>query len=393
MRDITERLQIEQKLRDSQKIESLGLLAGGLAHDFNNLLTTILGYASLSDGELPRESPVRVYLSEIEQASRRASELCHQLLAYAGRGRVVVGPINLSTLVDESIRLLRLSISTKAVLNLQLEPHLPFINGDASQLRQVVMNLLMNASDALNGREGAIDIRTGIRNFTAQELKLKLFGDQLPAGEYLFLEVADTGSGMTPEVKAKLFDPFFTTKSKGRGLGMAAVLGIVKVHHGAIRVESEIGQGSQLQLLFPAFAGTVLQESRAASRMLRGHGLVLVVDDEEIVRKLAVRMARSLGFETVEARDGQEAVEWVSERGDSLRAILLDMTMPRLNGREAYLAIRQRYPSLPILVMSGFSASEVTTNFINSRYVGFLQKPFSQQDLSNGLQSLLVSET
>jgi two-component system, cell cycle sensor histidine kinase and response regulator CckA len=389
LRDITDRLAVERKLRETQKIESLGLLAGGVAHDFNNLLTSILGYASLSESALPPDTPVKDFLAEIERAGRRASELCQQLLAYAGRGRVVVGPINLSKLVDECVRLARLTVSTRATLSLHLAPDLPHFSGDASQFRQVIMNLVMNASDALGEHEGVITITTGSKPFNRDQLSRGIFGDQMRPGEYVYLEVTDTGCGMDAATKAKIFDPFFTTKPGGRGLGMAAVLGIVKVHRGSIRVESTPGAGTTLTLVFPCGETTSAPAANPRAPVRVGEGMILVVDDEEVVRNLTVRMVKSLGFQTREARDGQEAVEVVRRDGATLRAVLLDMTMPRLNGREAYAAIRKIVSNLPVLVMSGYSAAEVVTSFEDRHFVGFLQKPYSQLDLADALNALL----
>jgi len=240
-----------ERLRQTQKAESLGLLASGLAHDFNNLLTAILGNASLSLLETPADSLIRPYLQEIEMAGQRAADLCHQLLVYAGRGRIDVGPIDLAQLVRESVGLLQPFVSKKARITLDLQPDLPYLHGDASQIQQIVTSLVTNASDALQDREGTVAIRVGRDRFNADRLQGKTFGDRIPPGEYLFLEVEDTGCGMDQATRERIFDPFFTTKTNGRGLGLATVHGIVRSHGGAIRVESVPDQGTLFCLLFP----------------------------------------------------------------------------------------------------------------------------------------------
>ncbi len=388
MVDVTRRRELEERLRETQRMESLGLLAGGLAHDLNNLLTTVLGHAGLAAAALPEASPVRASLAAIEEASVRAAEMCHGLLGYAGRGRVVVGPADLAALAEESVRLIRLSVSPAARLALDLPAGLPAANVDASQMRQVVMNLVMNASDALGGREGEIRVTAAEVRWGRDELDAMVLGRELAEGRYVLLEVADTGCGMDEGTRRRVFDPFFTTKPSGRGLGMAAVLGIVKAHGGAVQVRSAAGEGTAVRLVLPAGGAGSLAPPRPEAPAGHWSGTVLVADDEGSVRHLACLMLESLGFDTVRARDGVEALEVAREGWPTLRLVLLDMTMPRMGGREACAAIRELAPGLPVLVMSGYSESGLPA----APGVGFLKKPFKMAELADALRALLGVE-
>ena len=312
-RAAVERKEFERKLQETQKLESLGLLAGGIAHDFNNILTGILGNASLAALELPSSSPVMDNLKSIQQGSRRAADLCRQLLAYTGKGHLVVQNLSLNRLVEETAHLLKLSVSKKAVLNFDFHPALPAIEADPTQIRQVIMNLVINASDAIGDESGVIRLSTGLLY-----LDRKILGDvgllgapELPDGAYAYLEVSDSGCGMSAETQARIFDPFFTTKFTGRGLGLSAVLGIVRSHRGALTLVSRPGSGTTFKLLFPCVSGdaetvVAVRETKAT---WRGQGCVLVVDDEATVRSTAGAMLKRLGFEVVLANDGLEGVE------------------------------------------------------------------------------------
>jgi len=327
----TAQAELERKLLETQKLESLGVLAGGIAHDFNNILTGILGNASLAAVELPAGSPVQERLDQVHQAAMRAADLCKQMLAYSGKGRFVVQKIDLGSLVEETTPLLEISISKKAVLRFDLMRGLPPVEADATQVRQVIMNLVINAYEAIGERSGVIMVSTSLARVDRAYLGGTLLAPELPEGDYVCLEITDTGCGMSPETQMKIFDPFFTTKFTGRGLGLAAVLGIMRGHKGALKVYSELGRGTTFRLLFPRASGVAeaLALSAPARPAWRGQGRVLVADDEETVRATTGAMLRALGFEPRLVADGQQAVEAFCMAPDDFALVLLDLTMPR----------------------------------------------------------------
>jgi PAS domain S-box-containing protein len=371
--DLTERKQLEAQVLHAQKLESLGVLAGGIAHDFNNLLVAILGNADLARADLPPGSPVADYLSDIETAARRAADFCRQLLAYAGKGRYHVEPCDLSAICGELGRILESGLSQQATLRLELAPDLPAVEADAAQLRQVVMNLATNAAEAIGDHPGTITITTASRD--VDELALRsVHGAELAPGRFAVLEVADTGSGMDAETLARLFDPFFSTKFPGRGLGMAAVLGIVRAHHGGIAIATRPGHGTTVTVLLPARGGPAAGQRRRTG-VRGGKGMVLLVDDEETVRTVGRRMLERLGFRVLIARDGQEALDLVRTRAE-IGCVILDLTMPRLDGVEAFQELRRLRPSLPIVISSGYSEQQVMARFAGQALAGYLQKPY-----------------
>ncbi len=386
-----ERRQLELQIQQAQKLESLGLLAGGIAHDFNNLLTAILAHAGLALGDLPPESPVRGNLLQIEKASYRASDLCRQLLAYAGRVQLLAEPLNLSDLVGELLPLLKVSISKKVALECHFPERLPSIEGDPTQLRQVVMNLVINASEAIGNNEGVIAITTGEQNCDEAYLReLRRPGTAAP-GHYVYLEFTDNGCGMDAETQAKIFDPFFTTKFTGRGLGLAAVLGIAQSHHCAIKVQSARGQGTTFRLLFPASTKIVAHvEPLASSEQWRGSGTVLVVDDEEPVREAASVLVERLGFRAVKATDGCEAIELFKRCAEQITCVLLDVTMPRMGGEEVARELKRLRPDVPILLTSGYTEQEITRRFADQPVAGFISKPYQMSALAAVLRQILA---
>ena len=379
---------MEQKLQQTQKLESLGILAGGIAHDFNNLLTGVLGNASLARMDLPPSSPVQPYLQQIEQSSQRAADLCKQMLAYSGKGRFVVQRVNLSHLVEDGIPLLHVSVAKDASIKLRLAHPLPAVNADATQLRQILMNLVINASDAIGSRPGAIEIRTGVVEVDTAYLATTHLAPNLPGGRYVYLEVSDTGSGMDAETLKRIFDPFFTTKFTGRGLGLAAVLGIVRGHLGALNVSSEPGRGTTFTLLLPEVEGHAddLVAPAPPRSAWRGSGRVLIIDDEEAVRRAAAQMLKSIGFESVAAVDGRQGLDLFAAHPDAFQAILLDLTMPRLDGAKTFDQLNRLTRKVPIVVMSGFSEQEAMSQFDPGEIAGFLQKPFKPEELQAILQ-------
>ncbi len=394
LRSEDERLRFERKLQETQKLESLGILAGGIAHDFNNLLTAILGNASLAKLELAPDSPTVKSLDEIEMAADRASELCAQMLAYAGQGRFIVSRVDLSAVVMETLELMQASVSKRAKLELHLAEKLPPVHGDTAQLRQVLMNLVTNASEALGEGHGTITIRTSRVSAEPAWLIDAQLVPEIFEGEYVMLEITDTGCGMNPEVASRMFEPFFTTKFTGRGLGLAAVLGIARSHRGALKVESRLGQGTSFQLALPAigvFPTGGASGGDAEARPLF-HATVLAVDDEAPVRRTVTRALEMLGCKVVAAEDGVVALQRVRQYGRPFDLVLLDLTMPQMDGVETLRELRRLRPDLPVILMSGFAQTQAMARFGEHRLAGFLQKPFKLDDLSRLVGRVLTEQ-
>jgi len=385
-----ERKKIEDRMQHAQKLESLGVLAGGIAHDFNNLLVSMLGNAGLAMMELAPESPARKTVQSIEDAALRAAELTKQLLAYSGKGKFHVEPINLSQLVEEMTHLLKVSISKKVVLRTRLASTLPAINADAAQLQQVVMNLIINASEAFADNIGDIVVSTGVTDADRAYLSETLLGQQLPEGRYVYLEVSDTGCGMNKETRDRIFDPFFTTKFLGRGLGLAAVLGIVRGHGGAIKLYSESGHGTSFKILFPSSqeAAPTVKQSREAI-VWRGTGTILIVDDEEDVRMVAAKMLQKAGFSVIMAEDGRTGVRLFRTHLDEISVVLLDMTMPDMSGEEVFRAIRTIRQDARVIVSSGYNEQETISLFQGKGLAGFIQKPYQPMQLIEKVREIL----
>ncbi len=386
----TERQALERKLQESQKLESLGVLAGGIAHDFNNLLSGVLGNASLARMDLPAESPVQPFLEQIEYAAKRAADLCRQMLAYSGKGRFVVLRLDLNALIEETTRLLQVSISKRAVLKFSLADALPSVMGDATQLRQVVMNLVINASEAVGEKSGFISITTGLTRADRGYLAGTFSAPDLPDGDYVYLEIADNGGGMPPDIQARIFDPFFTTKFTGRGLGLAAVLGIIRGHKGALKVFSEAGWGTTFKILLPCAEGPADLPAAATPSLAGwcGSGMALVIDDEETVRVTTARMLEALGFATRLADNGRTGVEEFRATPDAFALVVLDLTMPHMDGEEAFHKIIGLRPGARVLLMSGFNEQEAIARFTGKGLAGFLQKPFNLPALREKLQQV-----
>ncbi|MCA9200888.1 MAG: PAS domain-containing protein, partial [Planctomycetales bacterium] len=345
-----DRRQMEAQMQHAQKLESLGVLAGGIAHDFNNLLATILGYTELALQEVAENPSAKQYLAEAVQGVNSATDLTRQLLAYSGKGRIMAERTDLSTLVTETSRLLDVSISKKCTLNYQLDPHLPACEVDIGQIRQVIMNLIINASEAIGDDIGVISIHTYARKFHKSELESLRLSQELQEGEFVVLDVSDTGCGIAADMQKKLFDPFFSTKFAGRGLGLAAVQGIIHTHGGAISVESQLHQGAKFRVLLPASDKPVKPKTvrPEKSESWQGQGTVLIADDEETVLKLTDRMVRRLGFQTIIATDGEQAVSQFQNHADEICVVLLDVTMPKLDGLQVLSKIRDVNPQTPV---------------------------------------------
>jgi PAS domain S-box-containing protein len=376
------RLQLERTILEGQKLESLGLLAGGIAHDFNNFLTTIIGNVGLAMLEIPGDSELLPYLHTIETATRRAADLSRQMLAYSGKGRFIVSAMNVNELVKEMATLLHVSIGKQVRLQFNFDPDVPLVEMDATQIRQVVMNLIVNASDALGDQPGAITIRTGVIGADSQYMAGAHLSPDLPPGRYAFIEVADTGVGMDAATMARIFDPFFTTKFTGRGLGLAAVQGIVRTHRGMLKVQSEPGQGSTFRVLLPGVDAPA-QEPAAAlpPPSVYGSGMILIIDDEPAIRQTVTHMLRRLGFQTLQAAESAGGLAALHKHGDAIVLVLLDMTMPGMNGEQTLAAIREQGIATPVVLISGYYQNESVSQLIASGAAGFLHKPFTLDEL------------
>jgi PAS domain S-box-containing protein len=389
-RDITDQRNLEQQMLHSQKLESLGVLAGGIAHDFNNLLTGILGNADLAKTEMSPLAPSRASLEGIEVAARRAADLCRQLLAYSGRGRFIIQPLSLQELVEEMGHLVSVSISKKVVLKYHFSQGVPAVDADATQLRQVVMNLIVNASEAIGERSGVISVTVGLAQCDAGYLKGCLGADEIEPGDYVYLEVADTGHGMDKATVDRIFDPFFSTKFTGRGLGLAAVLGIVRGHHGAIKVYSEPGRGSTFKLLLPASETSARKlEPKPAAAPYHASGKILLADDEETIRNLGRRMLQRAGFEVVVAADGRETIDKFRAEKEAFTLVILDLTMPHLDGEACYREIRQLKPGVKVILSSGYNEQDIVNRFAGKGLAGFVQKPYTTEELLSKVREAL----
>lgn len=397
--DITERkwaedkrLQLERQMQQTQKLESLGVLAGGIAHDFNNLLTIILGNASLALDELPSVSPAYGSLRAIEESSLRAAELCRQMLAYSGKGQFVIENILLGSLIEDMVSLLKASVSKKAILNLNLRESLPALRGDPSQIRQIIMNLVINASEAIGEHSGVITVSSGVMECSREYLNETYLDESVAEGLYVWVEVSDTGCGMEEDIQHRIFEPFFTTKFTGRGLGLSAVLGIVRGHQGTLKVYSEPGRGTTFKVLFPALPdekASLTHSSDHVSADWKGTGTILLVDDEESVRTLGVRMLERIGFTVVSAMDGHEAIDIYREQRDDIVLVLLDLTMPYMDGEETFRELRRIDPTVRVVMSSGYTESEIAPRFAGKRLSGFLQKPYALNELTKCLRYAL----
>jgi PAS domain S-box-containing protein len=416
--EITERRQaeeahraLERKLLETQKLESLGVMAGGIAHDFNNLLVAILGNAELALLDLPPDSPARDSIQQVQIASRRAAELTGQMLAYSGRGRFIVEPVWLNMLIAEMTTLLHASIPKRVHLHTNLAPELPLIEADATQIRQVIMNLVINASEAIEsaatnsdpGADGEVTVTTWLCQTDSAYLATTYPSPDLPPGKYVALEVADTGAGMDQATLDRIFEPFFTTKFTGRGLGLAAVLGIVRGHRGTLKINSTLGQGTTITVLLPAIqqlsahdqampleenGQETLSSPPSSSALHPQVSTVLVIDDEPSVRNVARRMLERLGYQLLFAEEGVAGLEQYREHAAMIAAVLLDLTMPRMSGEEVYQELRRLDPGARVVVMSGYSAEEMRARFPASARIAFLQKPFTPEALGEALRAV-----
>ncbi len=385
--DITERKKLEARLASGQKLESLGVLAGGIAHDFNNLLTSILGFADLALSEVDDTSAAHQYIQRVVDGAHSAAELVRQMLAYSGKGKFLVEPLQLNELIHDMTHLLQVSISKKSVLQQCLADDLPFIEGDSAQLRQVIMNLIINASESI-AESGEITITTGVMHCDRDYLSQLHLGEDLQPGRYVYCEVKDSGCGMSVDTAARLFDPFFTTKLTGRGLGMAAVLGIVRAHHGAIHLHTQEDVGTVFRVLLPPAEPIAKPQPASPAGNWQGKGLVLVVDDEEMVRYMVSIMLEKMGYDVITANDGLAGVEQYAQHADTINFVLLDMTMPQMNGEEAFREMRKIRPDVRVLLSSGYGEQETMQRFTGQGLAGFIQKPYRYEELLRAVSAV-----
>ena len=387
--DITERKQAERSQLQHQTRESLCLLAGGISHDFNNLLGAMIGHVELARMEVPETDPVLARLQAIEDLITRASGLVEQILAYAGRGRYQVQTLDLNHQVEEVTRVMRSSLGGKTCLDWEPAPSLPPMEGRLAQIQQVIVNLVVNAAEAVNPQNGLIAIRTGSRCLERAELQQDFPGQALKPGPYLILEVADNGKGMAPDVRQRIFEPFFSTKAGGRGLGLAAVQGIVRSHGGGIQVVSQKERGTSFRLAFPAVAEAVPALATAADGAFVGSGTVLVVDDEQALREVAVEALQHMGFETLEAADGLEALQVFQDHPEDIQLVVMNLTMPRMDGGQAFDELRRAGLKAPVLLSSGSDQEEALRRFQGRGLAGFLQRPYRYPDFVEAVRGAL----
>ncbi len=384
--DITQLRRAEERLRETYKLESIGMLAGGVAHDFNNLLVGVLGNASLAQEELPAGHPASELMQEILISGERAAHLTRQLLAYAGKGTFYIEALDLSDVAAQMRGLMQPSISRKIELHFELEPHLPVVEADRSQVQQAVMNLVLNGAEAIGSEAGSISVRTGIEEVKEGAARQELAVGELHEGQYIFLEVRDSGPGMDAVTRTRVFDPFFSTKFAGRGLGLAAVSGIVRAHRGALKLATAPGQGTCFTLYFPArgqVSPGVAEEAPAAT----GAATVLVIDDEESVRQFATKTLERSGFQVLAAANGAAAIE-MCRRHPEVGLVLLDLSMPGRSGHEVLPELRKLLPEVPIIVSSGYSEHETMGRFAGQQVKAFLPKPYTSKRLSGLALSL-----
>jgi PAS domain S-box-containing protein len=406
IRDLTDQRQVqatqrenEEALQQAQKLESIGVLAGGIAHDFNNLLTGIMGNAGLARRAVLASRPEQAesLLRDVLTASERAADLTRQLLAYAGKGRFVIQQVDLCKLVRDVSALIRASISKKITLVLDIPEESIFVDADRAQLQQLVMNLVINGGEAIGEQPGTLTVRIRTEQLVERRGEPRTEGFPITPGDYVRIDVTDTGEGMDGETRSRIFEPFFTTKFLGRGLGLSAALGIVRGHRGAIGVRSAPGRGTSFTVLLP-----IPRETRRASRSsghlpaereLEGAGVILVADDEESIRSLVCSVLEETEYTVETAADGAEAVERLRELGDAVKLVLLDLTMPVLGGVEAAAELRRVAPEIPIVAMSGYGDIEVMQRFSQVGVIDFLPKPFSPDQLAAKVRDALEPMT
>ncbi|MDD5285214.1 MAG: response regulator [Desulfuromonadaceae bacterium] len=397
-RDITERkraedqrLHLEQQFHHAQKLESLGVMAGGIAHDFNNILTVILGHCYMAREDLITEHEYKAAFQKVESASNRAADLCRQMLTYAGKSPLVQTRVNLLSLVDEVAKMLHAAIKKNISITLDLKQDVPQIKGDSGQIQQIIMNLIINAAEAIGDANGTIKILLTEAAFKADQAEVDTFGTFIKVGRYACLEVTDTGIGMDEETQKRIFEPFYSTKFTGRGLGMSAIQGIIKSHEGLLLLTTSPGVGTTFKVLFPlseTFDGFVTAPATLIPFKKSG-GTILLVDDEQALRNVGAALLNSMGFRALTAQDGREALEIFFERGREIDVVMLDLLMPLMGGIDTYHELRKTDTNIPILICSGYELESVAHVINNDQYAGFVPKPYKPDELQNVIVKMM----
>ena len=384
-------LELESQLRQAAKMEALGVLAGGVAHDFNNVLATILGNAELALEISSPENEIKILLSEIIEASQRAGNFCQQMLAYSGNGKVSISQFELGALLPQLSSLVQAALSKKTKLVYMLQEEPIFLEGDENQLLQVIMNLVINAADSLGNNEGEINVGTKLTQYDLKKLRQIAPQEELPAGEYVQLTVSDNGCGIDASKLDRIFDPFYTTKATGRGLGLAAVKGIVVAHHGVIQIKSKPGKGTTFTVLLPTIASPECRKpvSKPLAETI-SRKCILVADDDHNLRSIVCRWLKHSGFDVLEAADGQQAVDAFCQDPDSIDCVLLDLSMPKLSGDEVHREIKSVRAGIPILLMSGYAEQEIMDRFDGTELTAFLQKPVPATDIVAAIRGAIA---
>ncbi|MBF0224486.1 MAG: response regulator [Desulfobacterales bacterium] len=381
------RKKAEEKMLQTQKFESLGIMAGGVAHDFNNLLQIMLGFSDLILANAPPNSSINKWTAEIMKAGQRASKLTNSMLAYVGKGKFVFEKMNLSQVTEEMKQLIESSISKKVDLEYNLNTDIPLIKVDPVQIEQIIMNLVINASESLNDNNGKVAIETGSMHASESFLKDTYIDDNLSSGLYAYIQVSDTGCGMSKETIEKIFDPFFTTKFTGRGLGLPVMLGIVRIHKGAIEVKSKINEGSIFRVLFPAVEHESTQKEKHDKPIFQkiNKKTILIIDDEESILSLAEEILKENGYEAIIADEAAKGIEILAKNKDKVDIVILDFTMPKMNGCEALKELKQVKNNIKIILSSGYNKDDIAKKIDLQELTGFLHKPYTSEELINEL--------
>ena len=384
---------MKQQFQQAQKLESLGALAGGIAHDFNNILTVIMGHCSMvAKAIIDLEPSVLQHIQQIEIASKRAAELCRQLLTYAGKSPLVQTEVNICLLTDETVKMLQSSLKMNVTIEPDLKCDLPEFIGDKTQIQQLVMNLILNAAEAIGDNNGTIRIGLSKKVIQTGQYELDYRGSAILPGGYACLEVSDNGCGMDEATQKRIFEPFFTTKYRGRGLGMSAILGIIKSHACVLKLSSAPGVGTTFSICFPLPVVAAVAQTVPVPRPdhdVKACRTILLVDDEELLRAVGASMLYSLGFTVITASNGREALKIYRERASETELVMLDLFMPEMDGLAAYHELRKINATLPVLIGSGYNVEEVSDVIINDEYTGFIQKPYMLEELQDVLIKLL----
>ena len=402
--DITNKIQtererqvVEEKIRQTQRLESVGILTGGMAHDFNNLLVGIIGNADLAMTETPPDSPANYYLKEIIRISKELSHLTQELLTYAGKEKTFVKPISITTLIKNIDTLIELSISKKIIVKYDLDENLPLINADPTHIQQLIINLVSNAAEAIGEKSGVITIITKHMYCDSKYWQTTYFGEHCKEGDYVYLEIIDNGTGISKDIRERIFEPFFTTKFTGRGLGLSAVAGIVQAYHGSIKIYTELGKGTSFKIFFPAINAKTSHRNTTSythytqeqQKSETNKKQILVVDDEKLVRDTVKNMLEIGGYQVLLATNGEEAIDTYTRNQDKIDLVILDMSMPVMDGEETFRELRRINPEVKVILTSGYNEKDVLERFIGKGLTGFIQKPFILSAFLEIIKSLI----